>query len=91
MGTPILHPVFSRWQCQLDDGRVQCNLCPCECKLKDGQQGLCAVRGNRGGEIVPTAHRQASVPDYASAPAARCSRKSAPASARVMRSDIVDR
>ncbi|MBK8972012.1 MAG: AmmeMemoRadiSam system radical SAM enzyme [Hahellaceae bacterium] len=36
----------------LPDGRVQCDLCPRYCKLKDGQQGLCFVRANEGGRVV---------------------------------------
>ncbi|MFO8155554.1 MAG: AmmeMemoRadiSam system radical SAM enzyme [Pseudomonadota bacterium] len=36
----------------LDDGRVQCDLCPRFCKLKEGQRGLCFVRGNDGGQVV---------------------------------------
>lgn len=31
------------WQ-QLDDGRIQCDLCPRECKLHRGQRGACFVR-----------------------------------------------
>jgi pyruvate formate lyase activating enzyme len=29
----------------LDDGRVQCNVCPRQCRLHEGQRGLCFVRG----------------------------------------------
>jgi len=36
----------------LDDGRVQCDLCPRFCKLHEGQRGLCFVRGNQNGAIV---------------------------------------
>ena len=32
------------WQ-MLADGRLQCDLCPRECKLHEGQRGLCFVRG----------------------------------------------
>ena len=38
------------------DGRVQCDLCPRFCKLKDGQHGLCFVRANQGGQIVSTTY-----------------------------------
>lgn len=38
----------------LEDGRVQCDICPRECKLQDGQRGFCFVRANQGGEIVLT-------------------------------------
>jgi len=37
-------------------GRVQCDLCPRFCKLKDGQHGLCFVRANQGGQIVSTTY-----------------------------------
>ena len=37
---------------QLDDGRVQCDVCPRECKLHRGQRGLCYVRGCENDEIV---------------------------------------
>ncbi len=36
----------------LDDGRVQCDVCPRACKLHEGQQGLCFVRACEGGQIV---------------------------------------
>lgn len=38
----------------LDDGRIQCDLCPRECKLHEGQAGLCFVRVCRDAEIVLT-------------------------------------
>ncbi len=41
------------WQL-LDDGRVQCNVCPRFCKLHDGQRGLCFVRANQDNKIVLT-------------------------------------
>ncbi len=34
------------------DGRVQCDLCPRACKLREGQRGLCFVRGCKNGEVV---------------------------------------
>jgi pyruvate formate lyase activating enzyme len=36
------------------DGRVRCDVCPRECKLQEGQRGLCFVREARGGQIVLT-------------------------------------
>ena len=36
----------------LDDGRLQCNLCPRYCKLKDGQRAFCFVRERQGDRIV---------------------------------------
>jgi len=44
----------------LDDGRVQCDLCPRECKLHEGQQGLCFVRANQKNEIVLTTYGRSS-------------------------------
>ena len=38
----------------MPDGRVRCDLCPRECKLNDGQRGLCFVRGAQDGEVVLT-------------------------------------
>jgi len=37
---------------RLDDGRVQCDVCPRKCALHEGQRGLCFVRGCEGGAIV---------------------------------------
>ena len=36
---------------RLDDGRVQCDVCPRACKLHEGQRGLCFVRGCEAGEV----------------------------------------
>ena len=36
----------------LPDGRVQCDLCPRACKLRDGQRGLCFVRAREGDGVV---------------------------------------
>ncbi len=44
----------------LEDGRVQCDLCPRLCKLREGQRGLCFVRANRGGEVVLTTYGRSS-------------------------------
>ncbi len=44
----------------LEDGRVQCDLCPRFCKLRDGQRGLCFVRGSKDGEIVLTTYGRSS-------------------------------
>ena len=44
----------------LDDGRVQCDLCPRECKLREGQRGLCYVRARMDGEIVLTTYGRSS-------------------------------
>jgi hypothetical protein len=41
------------WHC-LDDGRVQCDVCPRECKLHEGQRGFSFVRQARDGGVVLT-------------------------------------
>ena len=50
----------TRYWHALDDGRVQCDVCPRFCKLHDGQQGLCFVRANRGGRLVLTTYGRSS-------------------------------
>ena len=42
----------TRYWRKLEDGRVECTVCPRFCKVHEGQRGLCFVRGNVGGEIV---------------------------------------
>jgi pyruvate formate lyase activating enzyme len=44
--------VPTRYWHALDDGRVQCDVCPRACKLRDGQQGVCFVRGREGDGVV---------------------------------------
>lgn len=44
----------------LDDGRVQCDLCPRFCKLHEGQRGFCFVRACQGGEVVLTTYGRSS-------------------------------
>lgn len=52
MTEPIAdHLVVGRWQHQLPDGRVQCDLCPRHCRLHDGQRAFCFVRERRGEQI----------------------------------------
>jgi len=45
---------------KLDDGRVQCDLCPRFCKLHKGQHGLCFVRAEQEGKIVLTTYGRSS-------------------------------
>ena len=49
----------THWQ-KLPDGRVQCDICPRECILRDGQRGFCFVRANQGNEIVLTTYGRSS-------------------------------
>jgi pyruvate formate lyase activating enzyme len=54
------HTVPTRHWHTLADGRVQCDICPRACKLRDGQRGLCFVRANEGGRIVLTTYGRSS-------------------------------
>jgi pyruvate formate lyase activating enzyme len=45
----MYHP--TKYWHKLDDGRVQCDVCPRACKMHEGQRGLCFVRGVAGGEV----------------------------------------
>jgi pyruvate formate lyase activating enzyme len=45
---------------KLEDGRLQCDLCPRFCRLKEGKRGLCFVRANQGGQIVLTTYGRSS-------------------------------
>jgi len=47
---PEEHP--GQWWHRLDDGRIQCDLCPRECRLHAGQRGACFVRQSDGEQIV---------------------------------------
>ncbi len=44
----------------LDDGRIQCDLCPRDCKLHEGQRGACFVRGRINDVMVLTTYGRSS-------------------------------
>ena len=44
--------VATKYWHQLDNGRIQCDLCPRFCKLLEGQQGMCFVRARQNDQIV---------------------------------------
>ncbi|MCS6914905.1 MAG: AmmeMemoRadiSam system radical SAM enzyme [Myxococcales bacterium] len=44
----------------LPDGRIQCDLCPRYCKLRDGQRGMCFVRARAGDTMVLTTYGRSS-------------------------------
>ena len=52
--------VLGQWWHRLDDGRIQCDLCPRECKLREGQRGFCFVRQAQNGGVVLTTYGRAS-------------------------------
>ncbi|MFP5282822.1 MAG: AmmeMemoRadiSam system radical SAM enzyme, partial [Actinomycetes bacterium] len=45
---------------RLDDGRIQCDVCPRACRLREGQRGLCFVRGRVDDQIVLTSYGRSS-------------------------------
>ncbi len=52
------HP--ARWWHRLDDGRIQCDLCPRDCRLHEGQRGLCFVRKREADAMVLTTYGRSS-------------------------------
>ncbi|MDX1692389.1 MAG: AmmeMemoRadiSam system radical SAM enzyme [Ketobacteraceae bacterium] len=48
--------VDTKYWHHLDDGRVQCDLCPRACKIHPGQRGLCFVRANVDESVVLTTY-----------------------------------
>jgi len=50
----------ARWFHATDDGRVQCDLCPRDCKLHEGQRGMCFVRQRQGDRMVLTTYGRSS-------------------------------
>jgi len=52
------HP--GRYWHKLEDGRIQCDVCPRDCKLHDDQRGLCFVRKREGEQIVLTTYGRSS-------------------------------
>ncbi len=47
------------WE-RLSNGKIQCNVCPRQCQLKEGQRGFCFVRQNINEEIVLTTYGRSS-------------------------------
>jgi len=45
---------------ELPDGRVQCDVCPRACKLREGQRGVCFVRARDGDGVVLTTYGRSS-------------------------------
>ena len=49
-----------RWWHLLEDGRMQCDLCPRDCRLHEGQRGACFVRQRIGDGMVLTTYGRSS-------------------------------
>jgi pyruvate formate lyase activating enzyme len=54
----IAHP--GRYWERLDDGRIECQVCPRRCRVREGGRGLCFVRGVQDGEMVLTTYGRSS-------------------------------
>jgi pyruvate formate lyase activating enzyme len=54
------HIVATQYWHTLGDGRVQCDLCPRFCQLREGDRGLCFVRACENGQIVLTSYGRSS-------------------------------
>ncbi|MBD8526612.1 AmmeMemoRadiSam system radical SAM enzyme [Pseudomarimonas arenosa] len=52
------HP--GQWWHRLDDGRIACDLCPRDCKLREGQRGACFVRQVEDGQMWLTSYGRSS-------------------------------
>ena len=52
--------VPTRYWHLLEDGRIQCDLCPRACKLREGQRGVCFVRAREAGQVVLTSYGRSS-------------------------------
>ncbi|MEM6934423.1 MAG: AmmeMemoRadiSam system radical SAM enzyme, partial [Pseudomonadota bacterium] len=46
--------ISGRYWTPVEDGRLECRLCPRFCRLREGQRGLCFVRAAQDGEVVLT-------------------------------------
>ncbi|HLG18780.1 MAG TPA: AmmeMemoRadiSam system radical SAM enzyme [Bdellovibrionota bacterium] len=53
-------PYPGRWWHMLEDGRMQCDLCPRDCRLHDGQRGHCFVRQRVGDQMILTTYGRSS-------------------------------
>jgi pyruvate formate lyase activating enzyme len=52
--------VQAEWWRRLTDGRIQCDLCPRFCKLREGQRGFCFIRQAHKDGLVLTSYGRAS-------------------------------
>jgi pyruvate formate lyase activating enzyme len=52
--------VSTKYWHRLEDGRVQCDVCPRYCKLHEGQRGFCFVRACQDNQVVLTTYGRSS-------------------------------
>ena len=58
--TELTDTVATKFWHKLDDGRIQCDVCPRFCRLREGQRGLCFVRMRQDDQIVLTTYGRSS-------------------------------
>jgi len=58
MTQPPVYP--ARYWHRHEDGRIQCDLCPRDCKLHEGQRGACFVRARQGEQMILTTYGRSS-------------------------------
>src|SRR6059058_3794585 len=54
------HTVPTKYWHELPDGRIQCDICPRNCRLHEGQRGLCFVRGRIDNQVVLASYGRSS-------------------------------
>jgi pyruvate formate lyase activating enzyme len=59
MNQPVEGKAGRYWHV-LEDGRIQCDVCPRCCRLHEGQRGLCFVRARQGDQMVLTTYGRSS-------------------------------
>ncbi|HZA91938.1 MAG TPA: hypothetical protein VE420_04865 [Gemmatimonadales bacterium] len=59
MTEPVAGTLGRYWH-PLEDGRIQCDVCPRYCKLHENQRGLCFVRARHNDAIVLTTYGRSS-------------------------------
>ena len=59
-GPGLSAPYPGRWWHLLEDGRLQCDLCPRDCRLHEGQRGACFVRQRLDDRMVLTTYGRSS-------------------------------
>jgi pyruvate formate lyase activating enzyme len=60
MADALASVVPTKYWHTLDDGRVQCDMCPRYCRMREGQRGMCFVRACQDGEVVLTTYGRSS-------------------------------
>ena len=60
MSAVLDKPYIGRWWHTLEDGRLQCDLCPRDCRLHEGQRGACFVRMREHDQMVLTTYGRSS-------------------------------